>query len=453
MFGPDVLVAPVTKPGSVTTESVWLPPGRWTDYFTGATFTGPSTQTLTVPLDRMPVFVKAGAIIPEQSPMDHVGADPTAPTILKVYPGAAGQFSLYQDAGSGNGYEHGQSSTTSITTFPGRQGHGNGPITTVAIGPAKGRYPGQQSTRNFSVQIETVGAPSNVMVDGRHLRPGSYSYDSTTHTLTVPVNGVGLSDTATVTEIGGRPLSAAEPAAVDLTISPSTPLSLTPGASTTVTTTEHNEGPGTASAISVSLNGPSGWTVKPAPPISAGDLSDGGSATQSWTVTAPSGSSSPVTAALQATATYTSAGQPQQVTASQQGAPAAAPLPPPVIDSADPSSTAPGTAVTLHGENFGASQGDSYLTLAQGGTSWGAPYDGAKVTITSWSDNAITFDLPPDSGPYPADSGKRDGDRYRGRTDIAGTDADDHGHAGTAAGDLLGQPFQHACGGHSDAER
>ncbi len=61
--------------------------------------------------------------------------------------------------------------------------------------------------------------------------------------------------------------------------------------------------------------------------------------------------------------------------------------------------------MTLSGSNFGAAQGDSYLTLVQGSTSWGAPYDGAKLTITSWSDNSITFDLPPDSGLYPLTPG------------------------------------------------
>ena len=114
LYGPDVLVAPVTTPGTVSTESVWFPPGQWTDWFTGATFTGPSEQTLTVPLDRMPVFVKAGGIVPEQAPMSHVGAKPDAPTILRVYPGAPGQFSLYEDAGDGTGYQRGQYSLTRI---------------------------------------------------------------------------------------------------------------------------------------------------------------------------------------------------------------------------------------------------------------------------------------------------------------------------------------------------
>jgi alpha-glucosidase (family GH31 glycosyl hydrolase) len=401
LYGPDVLVAPVTTPGTVSKQSVWFPPGQWTDWFTGATFTGPSEQTLTVPLDRMPVFVKDGGIVPEQAAMEHVGADPSAPTIVRVYPGAPGRFSLYQDAGAGDGYERGQDSHTAISTWPGRGDRS----TEVAIGPAVGGYPGQASTRSFSVQIERVTAPFAVLVNGRPAPANAWSYDSSNHTVSVSVDGLPLRAGALVTELGGTPISSPEPAAVELAINPSTPLSLAAGASTTVSTTEQNDGPVSAHALSVGLTGPSGWTVTPASPADAGDLADGASATQSWTVTAPSGATSPVTGALVARAAYRSAGRAERVLTTQQTGPAPAPLPPPTITSTSPPSPAPGTALTLTGANFGATQGSSYLTLAQGGTSWGAPYDGAKVTITSWSDGSITFDLPPDSGSYPLQPG------------------------------------------------
>jgi alpha-glucosidase (family GH31 glycosyl hydrolase) len=396
LYGPDVLVAPVTTPGNVSTESVWFPPGQWTDWFTGATFTGPSTRTLTVPLDRMPVFVKAGGIVPEQAPMEHVGARPGAPTIVRVYPGDAGRFSLYQDAGSGTGYLHGEDSHTQIATWPSRDGRD----TNVAIGPAAGRYPGQPSVRSFRVQIERVSAPDRVLLDGRRLGPGAWSYDRATHTLVVPVDDLPLHAGALVTARGATPITSAEPAAVDLSISPSAPLSLAAGSSTTVKTTERNDGPGNARRLSVALSAPAGWTVAPASPVLAGGVADGASVTQSWTVTAPSGSTSPATAALAATVTYRSAGRAETVTATQQGPPAPAPPPVPVITSTSPASPAPGDAVTLTGQNFGASQGSSYLTLAQPGISWGAPFDGAKLTITHWSDTSITFDLPPDSPPF-----------------------------------------------------
>ncbi len=408
LFGPNVLVAPVTTPGTTSKVSVWFPPGQWTDWFTGATFTGPSQQTLNVPLDRMPVFVKAGGIVPEQAAMSHVGADPSAPTTLRVYPGAAGRFSLYQDAGTGNGYERGQDSRTLITTWKSGSAwhrHGQGPSTNVLIGPSRGRYPGQASARSFLVQIERLSKPEAVLLNGRRLPMTSWSYDPDTLTLTVSVEHLGLSQSAIVTERGGAPATVGEPAALDLSIDPSTPLSLNAGASATVTTTEADHGPGPATGISVNLTGPAGWTIKPASPVPGGNLAAGGSMTQSWMVTAPSGSSSPATATLQAQANYTSVGRPQQVTASQGPGPAPAPLPPPMINSSTPSTPAPGDSVTLTGQNFGTTQGSSYLTLAQGGTSWGAPYDGAQVTITSWSNTSITFELPPNSGPYPLQPG------------------------------------------------
>jgi hypothetical protein len=229
-------------------------------------------------------------------------------------------------------------------------------------------------------------------------------YDSSARTVLVALPPSPASQVLAVTQIGGSPVTRSEPAAADLTINPATPLTLNPGQSAQVTTTIRDDGPGPVSDVAASLTAPQGWAVSPATQ-SAPDLAAGGSATQTWTVTAPVGASGSQTAALQATASYFSAGSQQSASATEQAPPAPAPLPPPVITSVTPSTTAAGTSVTLTGQNFGSSQGSSYLTLAQGGTSWGAPYDGAKVTITSWSDTSITFTLPPDTGPYPLEPG------------------------------------------------
>ena len=85
-----MLVAPVTTPGSVATTTVWFPPGRWVDYFTGATFTGPSTATLSVPLGRMPVFVRAGGIVPEQSSTARRTSGSSDSLTVLDYPGVVG---------------------------------------------------------------------------------------------------------------------------------------------------------------------------------------------------------------------------------------------------------------------------------------------------------------------------------------------------------------------------
>src|SRR6202044_4024536 len=89
--------------------------GTWEDYSPGATFTGPATATINVPTSRMPVFVKAGGIIPLQPASGNAQTAGTAPITLQVHAGANGSFSMYDDAGTGLGYESGQSSQTPIS--------------------------------------------------------------------------------------------------------------------------------------------------------------------------------------------------------------------------------------------------------------------------------------------------------------------------------------------------
>lgn len=66
-YGSDVLVAPVTTPGASATTSVWFPPGQWTDYFTGETYAGGVTREVSTDLNSMPVFIKAGSILPTRT--------------------------------------------------------------------------------------------------------------------------------------------------------------------------------------------------------------------------------------------------------------------------------------------------------------------------------------------------------------------------------------------------
>ncbi len=63
LFGPNVLVAPITTAGNVACTPVWFPPGQWTDYFTGKTYAGTGTQNVSADLNAMPVFIKAGNFI------------------------------------------------------------------------------------------------------------------------------------------------------------------------------------------------------------------------------------------------------------------------------------------------------------------------------------------------------------------------------------------------------
>ena len=191
LYGPDMLVAPVTTPGDVASTTVWFPPGRWVDFFTGATFTGPSTATLAVPLDRMPVFVRQGGIVPEQPSTGGTGP-PHSLTAL-VYPGSPGSFDLYGDAGSGLGYTKGQHTETRITTSSSAPA-GRRPSTVVTIGAARGSYPGEPSSEATTVKLVDVTRPDDVTFDGRTLAVPSgsrsgprWSYQASTATLTVDI--------------------------------------------------------------------------------------------------------------------------------------------------------------------------------------------------------------------------------------------------------------------------
>ena len=101
MLGDQLLVAPVAQPGDPARKRVWFPPGRWVDLFTGEVHTGARAETLTVPLERMPIFARAGAIVPRQDYVDHVGRGAPDPLILNVYAGDDGRFTLYEDEGVG----------------------------------------------------------------------------------------------------------------------------------------------------------------------------------------------------------------------------------------------------------------------------------------------------------------------------------------------------------------
>ncbi|RSD07414.1 TIM-barrel domain-containing protein [Amycolatopsis eburnea] len=174
-YGPDLLVAPVTTPGTSATTSVWFPPGQWTDYFSGKVYAGGTTQQVTSDLGTMPVFLRGGGItatrtadVPNdvQSPLDRV--------TVTVAPGGSGSFSLYEDDGTSSA----RSSTTKITYAERGGSH------TVTVAPPQGRYP--VTDREWTVKfLGVAAAPNRVMVGGGWAPASAWSWDAATKTLTV----------------------------------------------------------------------------------------------------------------------------------------------------------------------------------------------------------------------------------------------------------------------------
>jgi alpha-glucosidase len=123
LFGSDLFVAPVTTE-MVDAEEVQLPPGEWYDYWTAQKLNSKNKLTLHPALDEMPLYVRAGAIIPTQPLVQNTGEKPSGPLQLRVYAGENCRGSLYEDDGHSFAYQKGellrvnyacQASPTSIT--------------------------------------------------------------------------------------------------------------------------------------------------------------------------------------------------------------------------------------------------------------------------------------------------------------------------------------------------
>ena len=113
MFGPALLVAPVTDQGA-TTRSVYLPAGTdWYNFWTNEKVHGGQTITVAAPIDTIPLFVRAGSILPLGSPVESTNEKQEIAK-LRVYPGADADGLIYQDDGTTYDYENGKSDITHL---------------------------------------------------------------------------------------------------------------------------------------------------------------------------------------------------------------------------------------------------------------------------------------------------------------------------------------------------
>lgn len=178
-YGPDMLVAPVTSPGTSATTSVWFPPGQWTDYFSGKSYAGGTTQQVTSDLGTMPVFMRAGSVaVTRTADVPNDVQSPLNQATVTVAPGASGSFSLYED----NGTSSSHSSTTRISYTERWGAH------TVTVSPSQGRS--QVAARTWTVKfLGVASAPSRVHVGNGWAPSHAWKWDAATHTLTVTAQG------------------------------------------------------------------------------------------------------------------------------------------------------------------------------------------------------------------------------------------------------------------------
>ena len=113
MLGPAFLVAPVTEQGA-TSRQVYLPAGTdWYNYWTNERLKGGQTVTASAPIDTIPLFVRAGSIIPTGSYIENTG-QPQQIAKVRIYPGTDADFTLFQDDGNTYAYEKGDAKITHL---------------------------------------------------------------------------------------------------------------------------------------------------------------------------------------------------------------------------------------------------------------------------------------------------------------------------------------------------
>lgn len=269
LAGREFLVAPVFTDGEVR-DGIYLPEGTWVDYWTGRLYTGPATvDGYAAPLDRLPLFVKAGSVVPmwPAGVNNHADVAPDDRLTLDVYPWGPGSFELYEDDGVTREYAAGASSTQSFTVDAPAGGRGD---VVVRVGERSGSYDGMASARPYEITAHTGTAPRSVTAGGASVpalssaaeyeaaQVGWFFDGSVVRVKTAPV---GSDAALTVRLAGTSSVGGAHPAEAAGTVSVDAPAELLPGTPSDVAVSFTN---GTGRVIpraTLTIDVPSGWTA------------------------------------------------------------------------------------------------------------------------------------------------------------------------------------------------
>ena len=210
LFGDQLIVSPVTAPADkitgLATEQVWLPKsdsqgGDWIEWPTGKHFTGPATVERSFTIDQIPVYVRAGTILPMQPAMLHTGEKAVDPLIVNVWPLAPGMdssYSVYEDSGVSVDYQRDVFARTPIKATQ------TGDMLKVEIGPVVGSYPKMPQTRGFELRLPADWPPAAVTVNGVAVKragptgKGGWSFEGNTLTTVIPVPSQSVAAKVTV---------------------------------------------------------------------------------------------------------------------------------------------------------------------------------------------------------------------------------------------------------------
>jgi alpha-glucosidase (family GH31 glycosyl hydrolase) len=163
MFGDNMLVAPIGTPAvdGLSAVKVWLPKGTdWYEWHTGTLLKGGQIVERKFAINEYPIYVKAGSIIPMYNDeVQHLDENPEAITFA-VYPGANGEFNLYEDNGNDQLYDKQHAITTVKSTMQGR-------ALSIVVSGAEGSYSGMPKKRDYIVKVYSSEMPQRIEVNGK----------------------------------------------------------------------------------------------------------------------------------------------------------------------------------------------------------------------------------------------------------------------------------------------
>jgi alpha-D-xyloside xylohydrolase len=166
LFGKAILVSPITEP-KVNKWKVYLPKSiGWYNFWTGQNFDGEQIINTDAPLDKIPLFVKAGSIIP-MGPVIQYAAEKNDPLEIRIYPGTDGEFTLYEDENDNYDYEKGIYSTIKFKW--------NDATKTLIIGKRSGNFPGMIKNRTFNIIIISQNCGTGIEISRKITKVVKYS--------------------------------------------------------------------------------------------------------------------------------------------------------------------------------------------------------------------------------------------------------------------------------------
>ncbi len=182
-FGDQIIAAPLVFPADPANGmahlDIWLPQGEWIDYQTKESYHGPGWVRVLGDLQRVPMLVKAGGILPLAPLAKNIDSAPKDQLILAVFPGQ-GQFRLYEDDGVSNAFEAGQYEWTEFRTQTA------GDTWTVEIDAVEGCCEALPRARGYEIRLEGSQRPGNVTIDGEESAAWEYDPDILRTTIRVP---------------------------------------------------------------------------------------------------------------------------------------------------------------------------------------------------------------------------------------------------------------------------